>query len=85
MRNVVPVMTVLAMLVAFWWASVAPMNMRAALDVAERAGNPVLPTGSVERRSVPVLRLMLDNRQHIASGYSLKTVSYTHLTLPTKA
>ncbi len=72
MRNVVPVLTVLAMLVAFWWAAVAPMNMRAALDIAERGGHTVVPAGSVERRSVPVLRLMLDNHQHIASGYSLK-------------
>jgi len=72
MRNVIPVITVLAVLVLVWCAAVAPMNMRAALDVAERAGSVVKPEGSVVRRDVSVWRLMADNTAHIASGYSLK-------------
>ena len=72
MRNVIPVVTVLAMIFAFWWASVAPMNMRASLDIAERGGATVIPEKSVVRRDVSVWRLMADNSEHISAGYSLK-------------
>jgi len=72
MRNTVPVLVVLAIIVGFWWASVAPMNMRAALDIAERSGATVIPEGSVARRDVSVWRLMANNSTHIASGYTLK-------------
>ena len=72
MRNVIPVLTVLAMIFAFWWASVAPMNMRASLDIAERGGATVIPEKSVARRDVSVWRLMADNSEHISAGYSLK-------------
>ncbi|MEM8742416.1 MAG: ABC transporter permease [Pseudomonadota bacterium] len=71
MRNLLPVLAVLAALLALWWAAVAPMNIRAALDVAERSGASVQPEGSVTRRYVPSWRLMLDNPDHIAAGYSL--------------
>lgn len=72
MRNVIPVLTVLALIAGLWWAAVAPMNIRPALDQAERAGATVVPEGSVQRREVSVWRLMLDNRAHVASGYDLK-------------
>ena len=72
MRNAVPVLVVLASIIAFWWAAVAPMNMRASLDIAERSGAEVIPQGSVERREVSVWKLMLNNSEHIAAGYSLK-------------
>jgi NitT/TauT family transport system permease protein len=47
------------------------MNMRAALNIVERAGAEVTPTGSVERRATSVWRLMADNPQHIGVGYDL--------------
>jgi NitT/TauT family transport system permease protein len=71
MRSFVPVLTVLLVLLGLWWAAVAPMNLRTALDVAERAGETVEPEGSVARREAGTLRLMLDNSQHVATGYSL--------------
>ncbi|MEM9970227.1 MAG: ABC transporter permease subunit [Pseudomonadota bacterium] len=71
MRNVLPIFTVLAVIVGLWWAAVAPMNMRAALDIAERAGAAIVPEGSVPRREVSVWRLMADNSEHIAAGYAL--------------
>lgn len=72
MRNVIPVLTVLALLAGLWWAAVAPMNIRPALDQVERSGGIVVPEGSVQRRDVSVWRLMLDNRDHVAIGYDLK-------------
>ncbi|MEL6235970.1 MAG: ABC transporter permease subunit [Pseudomonadota bacterium] len=71
MRTLLPVLAVLAALLALWWAAVAPMNIRAALDVAERSGAIVQPEGSAPRRDVSALRLMLDNSEHIAAGYNL--------------
>ncbi|MEM9583714.1 MAG: ABC transporter permease subunit [Pseudomonadota bacterium] len=71
MRSAAPILIVLAVLLGVWWAAVAPMNMRAALDIAERGGVTIVPEGSVQRRDVPVLRLMRDNSEHIAAGYAL--------------
>mmetsp|Transcript_29307 Transcript_29307/g.56943 ORF Transcript_29307/g.56943 Transcript_29307/m.56943 type:complete len:274 (+) Transcript_29307:197-1018(+) len=72
MRNLVPILTVLAAIVGIWWLAVAPMNIRPALDIAERGGAVVVPEGSVERRNVSAFKLMLDNRAYVAVGYDLK-------------
>lgn len=72
MRNLGPILTVLISILAVWWLAVAPMNMRPALDIAERGGAAVVPEGSVERRDVSVWRLMMDNPEHVAIGYDLK-------------
>ena len=72
MKNLVPILTVLAAIVGIWWLAVAPMNIRPALDIAERGGAVVVPEGSVERRDVSVFKLMLDNPSLVAAGYDLK-------------
>jgi len=71
MRNLVPILTVLTAIVALWYAAVAPMNIRGALDVAERAGSDVVPAESRARFEQSIWRLMADNSEHIALGYSL--------------
>ncbi|MEN8658491.1 ABC transporter permease subunit [Marivita sp.] len=71
MRNLVPILTVLAAILAFWYAAVAPMNIRGALDVAERAGAEVVPAESRARFDQSIWRLMAHNSEHIALGYSL--------------
>ncbi|MEM9967875.1 MAG: ABC transporter permease subunit [Pseudomonadota bacterium] len=71
MRNLLPVLSVLTVIVGLWWAAVAPMNMRASLDIAERRGAVILPEGSVPRRDVSVWQLMIDNPAHIRAGYDL--------------
>lgn len=70
-RTLFPVLTVLVALVAIWYLAVAPMNIRVALDQAERSGAVILPEGSVERRSVPVWTLMSQNPEHVRAGYDL--------------
>ncbi|WP_299045268.1 ABC transporter permease subunit [uncultured Tateyamaria sp.] len=72
MRSVLPVLTVLAVIVGIWYLAVAPMNVRVALDQAERAGEVVVPEGSVPRRGVSVWRLMIDNSDHVGLGYALE-------------
>ena len=71
MRNVLPILTVLAALVGIWYLAVAPMNVRVALDTVERAGAVVTPEGSALRRDVSVWRLMAQNHDHLAAGYAL--------------
>ncbi len=71
-RSVAPVLTMMAVLVGLWYLAVAPMNIRPALDQAERAGAVIVPEGSVERRSVSVWRLMAQNSEHVVTGYDLK-------------
>ncbi|WP_350334288.1 ABC transporter permease [Coralliovum pocilloporae] len=72
MRSVMPVLTVLLILLGVWWAAVAPMNIRPALDIAERSGSVVTPEGSVARRDVSVWVLMFQNASHMAGSYDLK-------------
>ncbi|WP_299745845.1 ABC transporter permease subunit [uncultured Tateyamaria sp.] len=72
MRSVLPVLTVLAVIVGIWYFAVAPMNVRVALDQVERAGEVVVPEGSVPRREVSVWQLMLNNSEHVGLGYALE-------------
>ncbi|SNS55067.1 ABC transporter permease [Tropicimonas sediminicola] len=71
MKTAFPVLVVLAAIVALWYAAVAPMNIRTALDQAERAGAAVEPAGARERLEVSVWRLMIDNPDHVSEGYAL--------------
>ncbi|WP_299547706.1 ABC transporter permease [uncultured Tateyamaria sp.] len=72
MRSLLPVLTVLTVIVGIWYLAVAPMNVRVALDQAERAGDAIVPEGSVPRREISVWRLMLDNSKHVGLGYALE-------------
>ncbi|MCH2165700.1 MAG: ABC transporter permease subunit [Marinovum sp.] len=71
MRNLLPILTVLVALMLIWQLAVAPMNIRGALDIAERGGAEIVPEGSVDRRSVSVWRLMAQNSDHVSMGYDL--------------
>ncbi len=72
MRSVLPILTVLAAIVALWYAAVAPMNIWQALDEAERAGVAVTPEASRARSETGAFRLMLDNSAEISRGYALE-------------
>ncbi|QQA42809.1 ABC transporter permease [Pelagovum pacificum] len=71
MRNLVPVLVVLAVIAGLWYAAVAPMNIRGALMVAERSGETVVPEGTSTRFDVSVWKLMADNPDHIHLAYGL--------------
>ncbi len=65
------VIAVLFGLLCFWFLAVAPMNIRVALDQADRAGAEVMPATAVARRDTSVWRLMSDNRAYVRDGYYL--------------
>ncbi|MEM9708814.1 MAG: ABC transporter permease subunit [Pseudomonadota bacterium] len=71
MRNALPVVTVLAALLGVWFLAVAPMNVRLALDQAERGGESVTPATPRARQEVGVWRLMADNPGFVGTGYAL--------------
>ena len=72
MSRVLPVLAVLAGLLALWFAAVAPMNMRGALDQAERAGETVEPATPRARQEVSVWRLMLGNARVVPMTYAVE-------------
>ena len=67
-----PILTVVGVIVAVWYAAVAPMNIRSALDQLERSGHTVVPAGALERREVSVWYLLLNNQKQIAATYDLE-------------
>jgi NitT/TauT family transport system permease protein len=72
MRTLLSVLTVLGAILVIWYLAVAPMNIRVALDQAERAGQTVVPEGAVARQEVSVWRLMAANQGQVAAGYTLE-------------
>jgi NitT/TauT family transport system permease protein len=61
MRAIVPVLTVLAVIVALWYAACIPMNIKGVLTEVERAGAEVNPPGAKDRRDMGTFGLVLDN------------------------
>lgn len=61
MKTFLSVLTVLAAIVAFWYAACVPMNIKGVLDAAERAGAEVIPATSKERRDLSSLGLVVGN------------------------
>jgi len=72
MRNLAPVLVILTVIVGIWYAAVAPMNIRMALDQADRAGFNVVPDDARGRRDVSVWVLLANNQQHIGSTFDLE-------------
>ncbi len=72
MTRLLPVLSVLGVIVLIWYAAVAPMNIRVALDLAERGGVEVVPEGARARHEVPAWRLMVNNPGQIIQGYDLE-------------
>ncbi|MGR3320954.1 MAG: ABC transporter permease [Pseudooceanicola sp.] len=60
-RVIVPVLTVVAAIVALWYLACVPMNMHFALTAAERAGAQVTPEGAAARRDMSAIGLAVAN------------------------
>lgn len=67
-----PIITVLLVLIGIWILAVAPMNIKLALDQLEREKVNVVPSGSIERRSMSSFVLLAKNTKHISASYSLE-------------
>ncbi|MCR9126009.1 MAG: ABC transporter permease [Rhodobacteraceae bacterium] len=60
-RAAVPVLVVLGVLVAFWYAVAVPMNIKGVLTEAQRAGVVVVPESGADRRAASAWRLVTMN------------------------
>lgn len=69
MRNLIPILTVVAVILGAWYAAVGPMNFRLALDAATRGGADVTPATPAEQGQTGLIRLMLDNPDVIPAAY----------------
>ena len=66
-----PVLTVVAAIMALWYAAVIPMNIKDALTQAERGGAVVVPEGAAVRRDISAYQLVIDNSFAIPATYGL--------------
>lgn len=71
MRSLLPILTVVAALIALWYAAVVPMNIKGAITEAERTGVVVYPEGAAARRDMSSLGLVLANPAVIPATLSL--------------
>lgn len=70
--RLLPVVTVLGAILAIWYAAVAPMNIRGALDQAERSGEYVSPPTPLARLERSVFSLMVHNSGFVGQTYDLE-------------
>ncbi len=68
---VLPVVGVVAALLALWYVAVVPMNVKETLTQAERAGLAVVPEGAVARRDLSNWGLVLANPGALGESWSL--------------
>ena len=71
MRNVLPILTVVAVLLGLWVLAVVPMNIHLAVDQAQRDGVVVSPETPAERQQVGALALAARNPGVIPATYTL--------------
>lgn len=61
MRNILPVLTVIAAIVALWYAAAVPMNIKETLTQLERAGAEITPPSAKDRRDLGHISLVANN------------------------
>ena len=66
-----PILTVIAALIALWYAAVIPMNVKEVLTNAERAGDVIDPPSAAERRDMGNIALVLRNPSALGESWSL--------------
>jgi NitT/TauT family transport system permease protein len=70
MRRVLPILVVVAAIVALWYAAVAPMNIHTVLDQAARDGMEVTPPDATVRRDMGGIALALQNPAAVPLTYA---------------
>ncbi|WP_025064377.1 ABC transporter permease [Sulfitobacter guttiformis] len=72
MRNILPVLTVLAAVVGFWLLAVIPMNMHLVADQAQRDGAVVVPETPMERQEFSGAGLAVRNLHLVPLTYDFQ-------------
>lgn len=71
MRSVIPVLTVLAAILALWTLAVIPMNAQLTADLAQRAGAVITPEDPKARSEMSGIAIIAQNPGIIAQTYTL--------------
>lgn len=71
MGRVVPVLTVVLAILAFWTVSVVPMNAHLTADLAQRQGMDITPEAPRERRDISAFAILAQNPGIIPLTYVL--------------
>jgi NitT/TauT family transport system permease protein len=66
----VPVVVVVAAIIALWYVACVPMNIKEALTQAERAGAVIDPPSAIERRDASAVGLVFGNPDHLGATFS---------------
>ncbi len=69
-RAFVPVLTVVAVIIAVWYAACVPMNVKEVLTQAEREGAEIVPPSARGRRDAGHFGLVVNNLDHIGPSWS---------------
>ena len=72
MRNLGPILTVLAVIVAVWYAACVPMNVQEVLTKAENCGAVVSPEGAANRVGLSRVGLALGNLDLMSGSWSVE-------------
>ena len=65
-----PILTVLAVIIALWYAACLPMNLREVLTEAERAGVVLVPPAAIDRIEAGTIPLILNNINALGGSWS---------------
>lgn len=65
-----PILTVLAVIIAFWYAACVPMNVREVLTEAERAGAVIVPGTALDRIDAGTIPLILNNISALGGSWA---------------
>ena len=69
--SLIPILAVVAAILAIWYVAVAPMNIHGALDTASREGVVVTPDSPAARRQAGAWGLVLNNAGVVPRAYDL--------------
>ena len=72
MKRILPVLTVVATILAVWYIACIPMNVRETLTNAERAGAVLAPETQRERAEVGRFALLFRNMDHLGASWSVE-------------
>lgn len=72
MRNLGPILTVFAVIVAVWYAACVPMNVQEVLTKAENSGAVVSPEGAANRVGLSRVGLALGNLDLMSGSWSVE-------------
>lgn len=72
MKSGLPIVIVLLAMLVLWVLAVTPMNIRQALDVAERQNELVTPDSFAARQETGVVALMFANPSHLSKAFHLE-------------